>query len=324
MQHEAEGKRRIEALDLARGLALAAMAVFHFAWDLEFFGYAPAGMTREFGWMLFARSIASSFLFLVGVGLFLAHGQALRTRPFLRRLAMIAAAALLITIATRFATPSTFIFFGILHQIALASVLGLVFLRLPVMLTVLVAALVIALPQLFRHEIFDHPLLWWVGLATVPPRANDYVPLFPWFGPVLLGIAAARLAVASGLDAYLARKSPGAWSQPLQAAGRHSLAFYLLHQPVLIGGLWLFAQLVPPPPPVYGADFMPACMVQCREVQDEPFCESYCGCMLDAVETEGKMEQLYTGGDDELTEWLENAALSCSNSGQQVPEEEMP
>ena len=41
-----------------------------------------AGMAAQGGWKLFARCIASSFLFLVGVSLFLAHGEAFRRKPF--------------------------------------------------------------------------------------------------------------------------------------------------------------------------------------------------------------------------------------------------
>ncbi len=67
MRHRAAGKSRIEAIDIARGAALVAMAVYHFGWDLEFFGYMDAGTTVTGGWRLFARSIATSFLFLVGV-----------------------------------------------------------------------------------------------------------------------------------------------------------------------------------------------------------------------------------------------------------------
>ena len=71
------GPRRIEWLDVARGAALIAMAVYHFTWDLEFFGYVLPGTTGFGAWKLFARCIASSFLFLVGISLVLAgrgHG----------------------------------------------------------------------------------------------------------------------------------------------------------------------------------------------------------------------------------------------------------
>ncbi|MGY6710240.1 MAG: DUF1624 domain-containing protein [Rhizobiaceae bacterium] len=306
-------KSRIEAIDLARGAALAAMIVFHFAWDLEFFGYAPAGMTRETGWALFARAIASSFLFLVGVSLFLAHAKGIRLRSFGKRLAMVGGAALAITVVTFFATPQGFIFFGILHQIALASVLGLFFLRVPTLATVAVAVLVIAAPAFLRHAFFDHPALWWVGLSTTNPQANDYVPLFPWFGAVLLGIAAARIGVAQGLFERLAAWNPGAWSRPAQFAGRHSLAVYLIHQPVLIGAIWLFALVVPPQARIMPGDFAQACQAECLTVRDEAFCQAYCACMLEAVEREGLSEAMWQGDrNGEVTATLEGLAFECS------------
>ena len=182
MPNEQQPTRRIDAIDIARGAALVAMAIYHFTWDLEFFGYLDPGMTAVGGWKLFARCIASSFLFLVGVSLFLAHGRFIRWPGFLRRFAMVAGAALAISIVTYIAVPGGFIFFGILHQIALASLLGLAFLRLPALLTLLIAAAVIAAPHYLRSEFFNPPWWWWTGLSASFPRSNDYVPVFPWFG----------------------------------------------------------------------------------------------------------------------------------------------
>ena len=275
---------RIELLDIARGVALIAMAIYHFTWDLEFFGYAERGLTAVGGWKVFARCIASSFLFLVGVSLWLAHRKGVRWRPFWRRWAMVAAAAALITLGTWYATPDSFIFFGILHQIALASLLGLLFLHAPAWLNLLAAAAVIAAPHFLRTTFLDHPIFWWVGLSSISPRSNDYVPVFPWFGAVLLGIAAAQLGNAAGLLDRLRRETPGAWSRPLAFFGRHSLAFYLIHQPVLIGCLWLFAQLSPPAAESAQVQFRQACERTCTETRDEEFCARYCVCMLDRLE----------------------------------------
>jgi len=131
VQSAPKNKSRIELIDAARGGALIAMAIYHFAWDLEFFGYAAQGMTAVGGWRLFARSIASSFLFLVGFSLLLAHVRGVRWQSFWWRMVQVGGAAAAITLVTYFATPDAFIFFGILHHIALASLVGLVFLRLP-------------------------------------------------------------------------------------------------------------------------------------------------------------------------------------------------
>jgi uncharacterized membrane protein len=284
---------RIVAIDIARGAALVAMASYHFTWDLEFFGYADPGLTAFGPWKTYARCIATTFLFLVGVSLVLAHGKQIRWNGFWKRLAMVTAAALGITAVTFVAVPGGFIFFGILHQIALASVLGLAFLRLPWLLTALLAALVVAAPSYLRSPVFDNPALWWVGLSSVSPRSNDYVPLFPWFGAVLAGIAVTRMAAATGVLAWIAALSPGRWARPLVFIGRHSLAFYLIHQPVLIACIWAFSQIAPAPvePPQTG--FLKACQASCKESRDTAFCSHYCACMLDAIEGEGALDRIF-------------------------------
>jgi uncharacterized membrane protein len=320
MPSATKNKLRIEAIDLGRGAALAAMIVFHFAWDLEFFGYAPPGMTRETGWVLFARGIASSFLFLVGVSLFLAHKDGIRARSFLKRLTMVVAAALAITVATWFATPQGFIFFGILHHIALASVLGLLFLRLPALVTTIAAVLVI-LARLSAARILRSSAFWWVGLSTVNPQANDYVPLFPWFGAVLLGIGTAKLAWAAGLFHRWAEWRPGPWSRPAGFAGRHSLAVYLIHQPVLIGAIWLFALVFPPQPRIMPGDFVRACQAECVTVRDEAFCRAYCGCMLNEIERAGLSEAMWRADRDAtVTATIERLAFECSVASETPPE----
>ena len=100
---------RIAVIDVARGVALLAMASYHFTWDLEFFGYADAGLTAVGGWKTYARCIATSFLFLVVVSLYLAHGRGIRWNGFWKRLAMVAAAAAAISFVTWLAVPQGFV-----------------------------------------------------------------------------------------------------------------------------------------------------------------------------------------------------------------------
>ena len=293
--------KRIAAIDVARGIALLAMASYHFTWDLEFFGYTEPGLTAFGWWKIYARCIASTFLFLVGVSLYLAHGKKIRWNGFWKRFAMVAGAALAISAVTWFVTPDSFIFFGILHEIALASLLGLAFLRLPPLATLVVAALVIAAPFYLRSQSFDHPALWWVGLSATNPHSNDYVPLLPWFGAVLVGIAAAKLATLSGVRARLANLEPGRWANPLVFIGRHSLAFYLIHQPLLFGCVWLFSQIMPAQVETREMTFLRECQLSCEQSRDTEFCSSYCVCMLDAFQKEGTLDRL--DRNDQSPEW---------------------
>ena len=189
--------RRIAAIDALRGVAIVAMVIYHSAFDLSARNLIPVDVTRDVVWIVFARSIASTFLLLVGVGLVLATRNGLKIRPYLRRLGLIAGGACLVSLVTWWVEPELFVFFGILHQIALASVLALPFLLwLPSWVVAPVAAAVIALPYLYSNPLFDWPPLWWVGLSSTTPVTVDYVPIFPWFGVVLAGIVVGRLFLA--------------------------------------------------------------------------------------------------------------------------------
>jgi uncharacterized membrane protein len=310
-----KNKSRIELIDAARGFALIAMAIYHFAWDLEFFGYATPGMTAVGGWRLFARSIASSFLFLVGFSLLLAHVRGVRWQPFWWRLLQVGGAAAAITLVTYFATPDAFIFFGILHHIAAASLVGLLFLRLPAAALAAIAVGVIALPALWRSDAFDGMALAWTGLAAVNPRSNDFVPLFPWFGAVLLGMAAAKIARGSGWTERAAGTPLPGWTRPLQFAGRHSLAVYLLHQPILIGLIFLASLIVPPQAEEPRTGFLRACEAQCVQMRDAAFCEAYCGCVVAEIDEDARAAEIYTGAADETAgAWLSEIAAQCSIS----------
>lgn len=236
---------RIFAVDLARTIAILMMVTFHFTYDLEMFGFVPGGTTTHGFWALFARATAGSFLLLVGFSLYLAHGQGIRWRSFGRRLAKVAAAAALVSAGTYIVLPQTFVYFGILHSISVASLLGLAFLRLPAVLTLLLGAAVIALPNYVSLSALDSPFFYWTGLSTWWPPSIDYEPVFPWFGPTLLGVGAAKV-FASRFPSTLAGSGSvgqGALARAIAFPGRHSLIIYLVHQPILISVIWAYLML---------------------------------------------------------------------------------
>ncbi|WP_431322305.1 heparan-alpha-glucosaminide N-acetyltransferase [Rhizobium sp. YTU87027] len=292
---------RIGLLDTARGVALLAMATYHFTWDMEFMGYLAPG-TAETGWLkLYARAIASTFLFIVGVSLVLANTPEIRWRSFWKRFAMIAAAALAISVVTRFVFPGEWIFFGILHCIAVLSLLGLVFLRLPLPFTIAATAAVTAAwvvdtwvaPNLLRSPIFNPRYLAWIGLAEMPQRSNDYVPIFPWAVPFLLGMTATLLAMRMRLLEKLARLGTGS-SLPAKA-GRHSLAFYLIHQPVLIAIAYGLSVIIPPAKPDPVETYLRQCNASCVMQEGEALCRSFCRCTLDALQNQRLFTEFQSG-----------------------------
>ena len=286
---------RYGVLDAARGVALLAMAVYHFSWDLAFQGYIGADVGGDLGWRIFARSIASTFLFLVGVSLVLAVRRGFNRSRFVRRLALVAVSAGAITVATYFIFPDSYIFFGILHHIAVASLLALPFIRLPIVIVAATALAVIAAPHLISAPIFDEGPLLWVGLGTTLPRSNDYVPIFPWFGVVLLGVLAARLALRR--DWTVPQPRPA--SKPFIWAGRHSLFIYLIHQPILFGLVAVAAMVVPPAMNGMERGFARAFVSACTDAGSSgAVCEATRACLTNRLKADGLWEPLMTTGLD--------------------------
>ncbi|MEM6848282.1 MAG: heparan-alpha-glucosaminide N-acetyltransferase [Pseudomonadota bacterium] len=224
-------------LDVARGGALIAMIVYHFAVDLALFQLVDWPVMSALPWRLFAAAIASTFVFAAGVSLAYAHAGGMRWRAFLRRIAVLAAAAAAVTAATMVAMPQGPIFFGILHAIATFSILALAFLWAPVWLSFAGAAVLFVLPHMAKHAIFASPLFYPLGLSPVPPVTMDYEPIVPWFAVTLLGVAAGRLVPAQ----YAAPR--GRVDGALAWLGRHTLVIYLVHQPVLFAGLIAFQRV---------------------------------------------------------------------------------
>ncbi len=211
------------------------MIVFHFSFDLQLLGLVSWPVGSHPLWRGFAIAIAGSFIALSGLSLQLAASNGLNWRAFLRRLAMLAGAAGLVTLGTWAAMPVPVVF-GILHAIAVFSVLALPFLRAPTWLVVAMAALVLAAPALLTSETFSHPLLYPLGLDPDPRPSFDYEPILPWFAPMLAGLVLARIAPVP--------RSPVA-TDLLARVGRHSLVIYLLHQPILYGSLLALIRIGP-------------------------------------------------------------------------------
>lgn len=311
-------KTRLGKLDVLRGVALLAMATYHTGWDFEFFGYLEPGTTGHGAWKLYARIIASTFLALVGFSLVLAHGRKIRWRPFGIRLAQIIVAALAITLVTWFITPESFVFFGILHEIAVASVLGLLFLQLPAPIVAIAAAAVIAAPHYLVSPTFDAPIFWGLGLSEIVIRSNDYVPIFPWFGAVLAGMALAKLMQHFDVLKLLAGNIVPAWlDRSLRFIGQHSLAFYLIHQPVLISCVFLISQLLPPAVATPHEVFRQACIQSCQNDNDKAFCEKFCDCVIGQTETLGIFDDVFAGRRDQSDPQMQEIASICTQESLQ-------
>lgn len=233
---------RLAIVDAGRGIALLLMFAYHFSFDLNYYGFIHVDFNHTPFWLGARTFIVTLFLLLVGISLQLANASGIRWSATWRRLAMIAAAAVGVTLASAMLFPHSYIFFGILHFIAVASLLGLPFLRYR-WLTLVAAIGLLLLDFAYSSPLFNQPLLQWFGLMTYKPITEDYVPLLPWFGAVLLGIFIGSWMVQLRHRFNHWQGKTGPW--PLvRWGGRHSLLLYLIHQPILLGLLYLVTLLM--------------------------------------------------------------------------------
>lgn len=233
---------RFHRLDALRGFAMVWMALFHFAFDLNFYGLIEPRQNfyRDPLWTVQRTFILSGFLLCAGAALAVALEAGQSWRRFWRRWAQVAGCAVLVSIGSAFMFPKSWIAFGVLHGIAVMLIAARLLAPLRAGLWPLGAALV-ALPLLWRHTFFDHPATSWIGLVTRKPVTEDWVPILPWLGVMLWGLAAGQWLLAHR-RAWMAGTLP-AVLKPLAVLGRWSLSFYMLHQPVLIGAILAYTTI---------------------------------------------------------------------------------
>ena len=236
-------KKHFDILDVSRGFAIFLMFIYHFSYDLNYFGFIQQHFTQDPFWINFRIVIVTLFLLVMGISLYLASYQGLRKKRFQQRLWLLIFYSTLVSISSWGMYPQAMIFFGILHFITVASVLGLLFIRLGLFNLIFGLSLIVV-SQTVSHTFFDQSYMQWFGLMTKLPIAVDYVPVLPWFGVVLIGIYLGQRLSKLDNNHFIVRwQVSNAFSRLLALGGRYSLHIYMLHQPLFLGILYIISQI---------------------------------------------------------------------------------
>ena len=233
-------RQRFDRLDALRAVAIVWMAVFHFSYDLNHFGFTHQNFYSDPVWTMQRACIVSLFLFCAGFGQAIALDQGQPWPRFWRRWAQVAVCAVLVSAGSMWMFPRSYISFGVLHAIAVLLIVMRLSHRARRWLWPL-GLIALLLPQFVQNAWFDTRWTDWIGLVTHKPVTEDYVPVLPWLGVMWWGLAAGQWVLARR-RAWVTGALPERL-RPLAVLGRWSLSFYMLHQPVLIGAFMLGAAL---------------------------------------------------------------------------------
>jgi len=233
---------RLPLIDFIRGFAVLLMVAYHTAYFLDYNGLADVPLFESDFWYYSPRVIVSLFLSCSGASLYLSCRRGFRPLRYCKRIAFLSLLAGLITLGTRVVFPERFVFCGILHCAAGASVLVLPFL-VPSMIRrpwiPFVAGCVIVL--LSRLAI----------LPDIPPRIDgvtsmDYIPVIPWSAAVFIGVL---FGYCAGLIFQPGKKCgekffETSFAKVLRFLGKHSLSAYFIHITLIFGITMGIARLI--------------------------------------------------------------------------------
>jgi uncharacterized membrane protein len=237
-------RTRFDRIDALRGVAIVWMTVFHFCFDLNYFGWIRQNFLYDPFWTTQRTLIVSLFLFCAGLGQAVAHAQGQGWPRFWRRWAQVAGCALLVTAGSALMFPDSFIYFGVLHGIAVMLIVMRLtanwgrWLWLAGAIAILLARAALPVHVHFGNlHLLNERWLNWIGFVSLKPVTQDYVPLLPWIGVMWWGMAAGQWLLRAR-PALVKGPIPRA-AAPLAWLGRWSLSWYMLHQPVMLGVLML-------------------------------------------------------------------------------------
>ena len=237
---------RYPIIDYWRGFFVVWMMVFHFCFLLADYRLVEFDFYRDPFWLHSRTIIVTGFLTLVGISLVLANRSGFNPKSYFRRLALLITYASLVSISTYIQVGERWVYFGILHFITVASLLGLPLVRFP-KLSFAIGLFIVVIGNFYENEFFNQKIVNWIGLMTQKPLTNDYVPLFPWLGIVCIGIFIGNLlsinASKPRLKKLLCWHNQQILFKVLGFLGRQAIHVYIVHVPIFVAmievHLWL-------------------------------------------------------------------------------------
>ncbi|MBE6760171.1 MAG: DUF1624 domain-containing protein [Ruminococcaceae bacterium] len=239
--HKMPSTRRIRLLDTVRGVMVIYMIYYHTLFDLGFI-FGKGWARDQFDAQPFSQMIIGcTFVFIAGLTIRFSRNAALHGAKLL----LIAYAMSLITGWIMYGQG---IYFGVLHLLAVCmliyAVIGKVLDRIHWLPGALVCLALYVCTYWVPYGFFGikgllklpvppeltvGSRLYYFGFVNASFSSADFYPLLPWMFLFLCGCFIGRFLEREDLPEFLFRD----YCPALTFIGRHSLAIYLIHQPVL-------------------------------------------------------------------------------------------
>ena len=185
---------RYEEIDLLKGIAVICMIIFHLFYFPNQYGFKEIEYDTT---MLSTIAKIAQFIFItcVGINLVLANQNKTNDEKLqlnLKRILKIAVLAGFMSLFTYFVFGNKYVKFGILHFIALSSLVLFMFVNdQNIILLILGILCSLFLLNKFKPELFlnvSEPIAFVMGFYNKSYEAIDHFPILPWMILVCIGI----------------------------------------------------------------------------------------------------------------------------------------
>ncbi len=241
---------RVTILDTLRGFAIIYVMLYHLLYDMIFFGGADIPFFFSDGMEIIHRFVLLVLFSVSGI-------CAGFSKNVLKRGAALYLLGEALTIITAAFVPRETIVFGVLSCFGMImliyGVISPVMKKIPnVVIFAVFTVLAVIFMDFYRTDslflVFgrvrldvpdDIRWLYPIGITSSDFHSADYFPLVPYGFIFLAGTALSDIVKNGSLPKFCYKAS----LPVVNFCGRHSLLFYIIHQPVFLAAVYIFAAL---------------------------------------------------------------------------------
>jgi uncharacterized membrane protein len=233
--------KRYPEIDILKGIAVICMVIFHIFYFPNQYGFIEIKYD-QFPLPIISKIAQIIFIGCVGVNLVFVYSKKTNESKYsyykkqFKRIFKLFICAMIISLSSYFVFKDRFVKFGILHFIALSSLLLLPILGKPILIKILTVILSITFllikykPELF-YSVPSH--IAFVSGFYSKWGAFDHFPLIPWLIVICIGALIGHVYIDKKPDLipkYIEHSKP---IQIMRKIGSHSLEIYMVHWVVL-------------------------------------------------------------------------------------------